>query len=515
MLIAALGILGSATGLEHLTAVIPGLPRMVPATALLIMLLSLSTLLQARGQRGILPAIVVAFCATLVLLAHAAMHLPAAAPWAAADSAPPLPAPWTAFMFLSLGVALICSATRHLLRQAQWIALAVLLLAVLILIGYILHDTFLYNLLPAQGTSVPTAFACLLAAIGVLAIHPGQGIMAAVSGPTPGARAARRLLLAALCMPVLLGAASGIALSAAWVDVGTVVALLVWGLCILIAYAVWYFALQLHRIDLARAIAEKEREAALARLREADAHKDNFLALIAHELRNPLAPIRAAAELLHRAASPDPVQLRRISEIIGRQVGHMTHLVDDLLDLSRVSRGELAVAKRPVDLRAVIEDALDQTRPQVARRRHRLDTDLPALRPLVCGDHQRLVQVLANLLSNAARYTPENGHIRLALRERGSAIEVSVQDDGIGIDADMLPRVFDAFTQGERKAGQAEGGLGLGLALVKQLVKLHDGEIRVESAGPGKGSTFVLVLPRLDDPAAGAPSVQDQHEDPA
>lgn len=187
----------------------------------------------------------------------------------------------------------------------------------------------------------------------------------------------------------------------------------------------------------------------------------------------------------------------RHSAIIGRQVDHMVHVVDDLLDISRVRRGLIRLDKAPVDLFAAVCEAIEQVRPQIAQRRHELHTDLPHAHPGVTGDHKRLVQIVANLLGNAARYTPEGGNIRLALRTGADTVEVSVQDDGIGIDAALLPQVFDPFTQGQRGAA---GGLGIGLALVRHLTELHEGRIEAHSDGPGSGSSFVLTLPRLPLP---------------
>lgn len=173
----------------------------------------------------------------------------------------------------------------------------------------------------------------------------------------------------------------------------------------------------------------------------------------------------------------------------------MTHLVEDLLDVSRVRQGLIAAERTPVDLCLVLNDALDQTRPLFRQRRHRLHADLPPQHPVVLGDHKRLVQIVANLLVNAAKYTPEGGEILLALQAGREHAEISVRDNGVGIEAGMLGRVFDSFSQVTRTPGRNEGGLGIGLALVRSLVELHGGAVSAHSPGLGQGSTFVVTLP--------------------
>jgi signal transduction histidine kinase len=486
----------------------------VPITATLIVLGCVSLWRQAASGRslaGVAPATLVVAAAMLLLGCHLTGQVPA--PFAFAGSRPNPLSPSssiTAAMFLATGASLLCAARPRTLRWGQWIALGLLLLALLVMAGYVFRDTFLYELLPGKGTSIMTALSFALMAIGVLALHPAQGIMVAVHGPGAAASVTRRLLLSALAVPLLLGVLAGFTLRVEAIDIGTTIAFLVWGMVALFTAVVWHSALVLQRYDAARRQAEEARETALEALREADARKDDFMALLAHELRNPLAPIRAAAELLRRG-NCDPVQLQLTSDIVKRQVDHMVHLVDDLLDTSRVRRGLITLEKVPVDLVDVVRDAVEQVKPQMARRRHRLDTELPDLHPSVLGDHKRLVQVLANLLGNAAKYTPEGGRILLALRADARRIEVEVRDDGIGIDVALLPQVFESFTQGTRTAGRAEGGLGLGLALVKRLAELHGGDVTAHSAGHGHGSTFVLVLPRMQcqPDAVAASAAQD------
>jgi PAS domain S-box-containing protein len=238
-----------------------------------------------------------------------------------------------------------------------------------------------------------------------------------------------------------------------------------------------------------------ERKHTEAQLREGDRRKDEFLAMLAHELRNPLAPISAAAELL-QVGRIDEARVRQTSQIIGRQVRHMTSLVDDLLDVSRVTRGLVELNMERLDIHRIVTDAIEQVTPLIRARRHVLALELPPAAPMVKGDRNRLVQVFANLLNNAAKYTPEGGHISLAIEVRQGHVLFRVTDNGIGMAPDLVARAFDLFTQAERSPDRTLGGLGLGLALVKSLVGLHGGTVRCESPGSGKGSTFTVCLPR-------------------
>ena len=260
-----------------------------------------------------------------------------------------------------------------------------------------------------------------------------------------------------------------------------------------------------NEIELASDVAERtwaaaENARAQEALREANRRKDEFLAMLAHELRNPLAPIRVAADLLARNRL-DEAQLHKTSAIIARQVQHMTGLVDDLLDVSRVTRGRIALDTAPQDLKTVVAHAVEQARPLMESQRHRLTLELPPVDAIVSGDEKRLVQVVSNLLTNAAKYTPPGGHVRVAVVAEHDRVQVRVEDDGIGIPQELQPLVFELFVQAEQAADRAQGGLGLGLPLVRSLVALHDGTVSVQSAGAGAGSTFTVTLPRL---AAGA-----------
>lgn len=248
-----------------------------------------------------------------------------------------------------------------------------------------------------------------------------------------------------------------------------------------------------------------ERKLAEEKLKEADRRKDEFLAMLAHELRNPLAPIGSAAEVLQRGVTEE-ARVRRMSEIISRQVRHMKGLVDDLLDVSRVTRGKVTLDAEPIDVRHAVADAVEQVAPLVQAKRHQLILHQAPQTTVVTGDRKRLVQVFANLLNNAAKYTPESGVIRLTTRVDNGSVVVDVSDNGMGIAPALTDTVFDLFTQADRPSDRSAGGLGLGLALVKSLVELHHGEVTCESPGPGHGSTFSVRLPRLSERAPAVPT---------
>ena len=254
--------------------------------------------------------------------------------------------------------------------------------------------------------------------------------------------------------------------------------------------------------EMAAALQAKEaaRSQAERELRAADQRKDEFLAMLAHELRNPLAPISTGAHLLKLLHS-DNAQITQTCAIIARQVEHMTSLVDDLLDVSRVTRGLVSLSTGVLDLRKVVDDAAEQIRPLISARRHKVVLDLPSEPVRVKGDHKRLVQVVANLLGNATKYTPEGGHIALRLVESEDSYVLTVTDDGIGMEPALVGRVFDLFTQAERTPDRSQGGLGLGLALARSLVELHGGSVSAASPGLGKGSTFTVRLPRYGQEA--------------
>lgn len=230
--------------------------------------------------------------------------------------------------------------------------------------------------------------------------------------------------------------------------------------------------------------------------RLADQQKDKFLAMLAHELRNPIAPISSAAYLL-RASPPQHDLIQETTEVIIRQTEHLSGLVDDLLDVSRIKRGIAVLEKNEVNMGHVVSDAVEQVRPLIDSCGHQLTMQLPEHQVFALGDHKRLVQVISNVLSNSIRYTPDGGKITVRLNPVGQHIELEITDSGIGISAELLPHVFDLFTQAERSPDRQQGGLGIGLALVKNIVEMHGGSVEAFSKGHYTGSTFTIRLPLI------------------
>jgi signal transduction histidine kinase len=240
---------------------------------------------------------------------------------------------------------------------------------------------------------------------------------------------------------------------------------------------------------------ERARDRAVEALREADRRKDEFLAMLAHELRNPLAPLRNAVSVLSRTL-PEGTPQRLAVDLSERQVVHLTRLVDDLLDVSRITQGKIVLHRKAIPIGEAVADVADAIRPAIEQRGQRLTVRLPATAPTVLADGVRLAQVFENLLSNASKYTDPGGEIDVEVEDGEHEVRVRVRDTGIGLAPDQFDRVFELFTQVDSSLGRAQGGLGIGLSLVRQLVALHGGTVAVSSDGPGRGASFLVTLPR-------------------
>jgi signal transduction histidine kinase len=241
---------------------------------------------------------------------------------------------------------------------------------------------------------------------------------------------------------------------------------------------------------------EEELQRRAQELAAADRRKDEFLAMLSHELRGPLAPLRTAAQVLRLRGPADP-HGQEACDIIDRQVTHLGRLVDDLLDVSRITRGKVTLHRRRLAVADVLAAAVEAARPALDARGHRLGVTSPPEPLWVEGDPTRLAQVVGNLLTNAAKYTPDGGDVRLTAGREADQAVIRVRDTGVGIAADLLPHVFELFTQGEHPPGRSEGGLGIGLTVVRGLAELHGGRVEALSDGPGQGSEFVVRLPAL------------------
>jgi signal transduction histidine kinase len=246
-------------------------------------------------------------------------------------------------------------------------------------------------------------------------------------------------------------------------------------------------------------IREQELHTLTRKLQTADRRKDEFLAMLAHELRNPLAPIRNASELLSRTA-PSDARMQSMASIIKRQIAHLSRLVDDLLDVSRITEGRIELQRQPTDIASVISHAIESVEPLVREKRHKLTVGASSTSLYVNGDSARLVQCIGNILTNSAKYTDRGGKIDIDVREEPSFAVISISDNGAGIPQELLPQIFDLFVQSDRTLDRSLGGLGIGLSVVQRLIEMHGGQVSAHSDGPGHGARFEVRLPLVAPP---------------
>ena len=418
--------------------------------------------------------------------------------------------PLTSLCFIVLNSALVAATFGgpRAIMTARIASGSTLLTAWLALLAIAFDSGRLADAPRFPGMAVLTIALLALASWGVIALsfegEPGHRHTTA--SPRVGV-----MLIAAFAAPLVLGVLRDVLVQAVPPQVTT--SLLVLLLAAAMAAIVWQYGARMSALrhereraftELEQRVTERTHELASRnaelrlsedRLREADRRKDEFLATLAHELRNPLAPIRSAVAVMRSFAVTDEDRLEA-QLIIERQVSQMARLIDDLLDVSRITAGKLPLKKRPLRLSEVLNLAIATVRPHIDEQRHHLLTSLPREPIVIDGDAARLAQVFANLLHNACKYTEDGGEIMLTVAlPNESEVEVAVRDNGIGIASDFLPRLFQKFSQAEPAIERTQGGLGLGLALVHGIVALHNGRVEARSAGVGRGSEFIVRLP--------------------
>ena len=396
---------------------------------------------------------------------------------------------------LLLGIALLLRDSRSARRRnvSQVLAFLTCVIALLPLMGYAFGFSQFYAISRYTGIALITAVALLTLAVAIQAGRPDAGLVALLCRRDEVGVFARRMLPAAVLLPFGIGWLLARLLGVGLVDGPYAISAMTLVLMIVLAGVIWRTGTQLVLSLDARAATERALSESERTLREADHQKTEFLATLSHELRNPLAPIRFAVELLQ---GPPPAA-ERARQTIERQLRHLTRLIDELLDLTRISRNKLELHVRPSELRQMVTDALDAVSGDVRSARHEVEIDLPAQPIWLNVDPDRVVQMLVNLLTNATRYSDPEGKIVIGTTVDHAAVTIYVRDTGHGIAPADLERVFERFVQVGKGA---HGGLGIGLALVKALAELHGGAVEARSEGPGRGSEFRVRLPRASAP---------------
>ncbi|MGB2712925.1 MAG: ATP-binding protein [Vicinamibacterales bacterium] len=425
---------------------------------------------------------------------------------ALATASPNRMGPIASITNILLGTALLLALSQSPRRRARshLLAFVACIIVLLPLFGYAYGFDELYTLARYTGISLVNAVALLVLGISIQAGRPDAGLMALICREDEVGVFARRMLPAAILLPFGSGWFLAHTLKLGLVNVGFAISAMSLVLIILMAGVIWRTGKQLvfsldARAASEQALAESERS-----LRNTDQQKTEFLATLSHELRNPLAPIRFAVELLN---GPPPVA-ERARQTIERQVRHLTRLIDDLLDLTRINRNKLELHVRPSELRQLVGDAVDGVSNEVRAARHQLEINLPPQPVWLNVDPDRVVQMLVNLLTNATRYSEPGGTIAVGASVQSTEVTIYVRDSGQGLEPEDLQRVFERFVQ----VGKTRhGGLGIGLALVKALAELHGGTVEARSEGLGRGSEFRVRLPR----AAEAPGPVAATEGPA
>ena len=421
--------------------------------------------------------------------------------------------------FLLLGISLVLSSfPKPLRRFAAWLSLVTLAVATLPLVGFLYGANELYDVARLTGIAFQTALVIAVLCIGVQAANPDIGTADLLGRRDAGGLLFRRIAIPAILFFIIVGRVRQMGETAGYYDsaFGTALRSLI-DIAMTLGL-LWWAANGLSRAEEAtrresnaRAASEDRLKKALAALREAGRRKDEFLATLAHELRNPLAPVRNMVEVLKRDSGSAETRKNAI-ETIERQIGQMVRLIEDLVDVNRISRGKLELERRPTDIASVIDLAVETSDPIVSGSGHRLDIKLPSERVFVEADQVRLAQVFSNLLNNASKFTGAGGQIGLAVERQNGDVHVIVTDNGVGIAPEDLTSIFEMFAQSKPANTDQMGGLGIGLTLARQIVELHDGSIEAASDGVGQGSRFIVRLPasKVAVPEATIPTPVEQ-----
>jgi signal transduction histidine kinase len=424
-------------------------------------------------------------------------------PGAIATTSPGRMGPNAAFSLTLAGLALweLYRGNARAIARAQLLAAAISVLAVVPLVGYVYGATQFYAVARITGIAPHTSLALLALALGILAARNNLGPIGALAGDAPHAAMARRLLVQAVALPVVLGYARLYGERHAWFDAGFGTSLFVVIMIVLLSATTWHSAVVEQRGDLVRRRIQQDRDDLLVRERaarehaeQADRAKGEFIAAVSHELRTPLHAISGWTQVLRQPQLPESSRTKAI-EAVARNTLALARLIQDLHDTSRIATGDVELARMRVSVNAVVEAAVESVMPLAAAKDITIVVTPATGSPAVTGDAHRLQQVLWNLLANAAKFSPNRSTIAVDVSTGDEAsVSIRVCDVGDGIDPAFLPRVFDQFQQGPT-APRGAGSLGLGLYIAKHLVERHGGRIHAHSEGPGKGAEFTIVLP--------------------
>jgi signal transduction histidine kinase len=426
-------------------------------------------------------------------------------PGAAATTSPGRMGPNCALSLTCSGVALLClyRSTERTILVAQLLGASVTVLALVPTVGYVYGAEALYAIAKYTGIAFHTGVALLVLSVGLLAARSDKGPVAALTTDAPFGVVARRLLTAAILVPLLVGYLRVQGERVGFYDSPLGAALFVVTMIVMLSILIWRAAVAFGRSDRELRAVQQEREELLVRERgarqkaeQADRAKDEFIAALSHELRTPLNAILGWMYMLQKETVPDASRMKA-TDVILRNAGVLSRLIEDLLDTSRITTGHLVLVTTPLDVRGVVQAAVDSILPSASARNVGVVLSLTPAATTVNADAQRLQQVVWNLLSNAIKFTPSGRNVHLTLASSNGEALIIVKDEGEGIDPVFLPHVFDRLWQGDASSTRVQGGLGLGLFIARQLTILHGGTLDASSDGRGTGATFTVRLPEM------------------